>query len=169
MAGGSTVRRELLLHDGQGGLAGVDAGHVPEKDPRLSFLDRVQHVVQNGRELQERGRGGPAVKHRTSVTFMMCSCSRVMSAGDSMLLLPRVSARGALRFQRKGVFMSKHSLMNSRCVLDSCCSGLWSSFKHLAGFLKLKRMPWVEPFEHQASDRHRRGPWARPPVLSPVL
>ena len=51
----------------------------------------------------------------------------------------------------------KHSLMNSRCVLDSCCSGLWSSFKHLAGFLKLKRMPWVEPFVHQASDRHRRG------------
>ena len=40
------------------------------------------------------------VKHRTSVTFMMCSFSRVMSAGDSMLLLPRVSARGALRFQR---------------------------------------------------------------------
>ena len=53
--------------------------------------------------------------------------------------------------------MSQHSLMNSRCVLDSCCSGLWSSFKHLAGFLKLKRMPWVEPFVHQASDRHRRG------------
>ena len=26
-----------------------------------------------------------------------------------MLLLPRVSARGALRFQRQGVFMSKHS------------------------------------------------------------
>ena len=51
----------------------------------------------------------------------------------------------------------QHSLMNSRCVLDSCCSGLWSSFKHLAGFLKLKRMPWVEPFVHQASDRHRRG------------
>ena len=100
MAGGSTVRRELLLHGGHRALAGVDAGRVPEKDPRLPFLDRVQHVVQNGRELQDRGRGGPAVKHRTSVTFMMCSFSRVMSAGDSMLLLPRVSARGALRFQR---------------------------------------------------------------------
>ena len=100
MAGGSTVRRELLLHGGHRALAGVDAGRVPEKDPRLSFLDRVQHVVQNGRELQDRGRGGPAVKHRTSVTFMMCSFSRVMSAGDSKVLLPRVSARGALRFQR---------------------------------------------------------------------
>ena len=98
--GCSTVRRELLLHGGHRALAGVDAGRVPEKDPRLPFLDRVQHVVQNGRELQDRGRGGPAVKHRTSVTFMMCSFSRVMSAGDSMLLLPRVSARGALRFQR---------------------------------------------------------------------
>ena len=97
---GLQVRRELLLHGGHRGLAGVDAGRVPEKDPRLSFLDRVQHVVQNGRELQDRCRRGPAVKHRTSVTFMMCSCSRVMSAGDSMLLLPRVSARGALRFQR---------------------------------------------------------------------
>ena len=41
-----------------------------------------------------------ALKHRTSVTRMMCSLSRVVSAGDSMLLLPRVSARGALRFQR---------------------------------------------------------------------
>ena len=100
VAGGSTVRRELLLHGGHRALAGVDAGRVPEKDPRLPFLDRVQHVVQCGHELQERRRRGPAVKHRTSVTFMMCSFSRVMSAGDSMLLLPRVSARGALRFQR---------------------------------------------------------------------
>ena len=46
----------------RGGLAGVDAGHVPEEDPRLSFLARVQHVVQTGRELQDRGRGGPAVQ-----------------------------------------------------------------------------------------------------------
>ena len=53
--------RECGLHGGQGGLAGVDAGHVPEEDPRLSFLARVQHVVQTGRELQDRGRGGPAV------------------------------------------------------------------------------------------------------------
>ena len=30
--------RECGLHGGQGGLAGVDAGHVPEKDPRLSFF-----------------------------------------------------------------------------------------------------------------------------------
>ena len=29
-----------------------------------------------------------------------------MSAGDSKVLLPRVSARGALRFQRQGVFLS---------------------------------------------------------------
>ena len=29
--------RELLLHGGRGALAGVDAGHVPEKDPRVSF------------------------------------------------------------------------------------------------------------------------------------
>ena len=52
--------RESGLHGGQGGLAGVDAGHVPEKDPRLSFA-RVHHVVLCGRELQDRGRRGPAV------------------------------------------------------------------------------------------------------------
>ena len=47
----------------------MDAGRVPEKDPRLSFLDRVQHVVQNGRELQERGRrDGPAVLRRDVVS-----------------------------------------------------------------------------------------------------
>ena len=53
--------RELRPHDCQCGLAGVDAGHVPEKDPRLSFLAGVHHVVQTGRELQDRGRRGPAV------------------------------------------------------------------------------------------------------------
>ena len=35
---------------------GVDAGHAPENDPRLSFLTRVRHVVLSGRELQDRGR-----------------------------------------------------------------------------------------------------------------
>ena len=53
--------RECGLHGGQGGLAGVDAGHVPEKDPRLSLPPRVHHVVQCGHELQERRRRGPAV------------------------------------------------------------------------------------------------------------
>ena len=49
---------ESGLHGGQGGLAAV---HVPEKDPRLSFFAWVHHVVQTGRELQNRGRRGPAV------------------------------------------------------------------------------------------------------------
>ena len=53
--------RESCHHGGQGGLNGVDAGHAPEKDPRLSFLVWVQHVVQSGRELQDRGRRRPAV------------------------------------------------------------------------------------------------------------
>ena len=51
---------ESGLHGGQGGLAGVDAGRVPEKDPRLSFSARVHHVVQSGREPQERRRRGTA-------------------------------------------------------------------------------------------------------------
>ena len=38
---------ESGLHGGQGGLVGVDAGHVPEKDPRLSFLARDHHVARS--------------------------------------------------------------------------------------------------------------------------
>ena len=49
---------------GQGGLAGVDAGHAPEEDPRLSLLARVHHGVQSGRELHDRGRRCPAVLRR---------------------------------------------------------------------------------------------------------
>ena len=49
----STTCGKSGLHGGQGGLAGVDAGHVPEKDPRLSFFAWVHHVVQCGRELQD--------------------------------------------------------------------------------------------------------------------
>ena len=32
-----------------GGPAGVDAGHVPEKDPRLSLPAWIEHAVQCGR------------------------------------------------------------------------------------------------------------------------
>ena len=54
--------REFLLHGGHRALAGVDTGHVQEKDARLSFIARIHHVVQCGCELQERGRrDGPAV------------------------------------------------------------------------------------------------------------
>ena len=52
-------------HGGQCVDAGVNADHVPEKDPRfLSFFAWVHHVVQCGRELQDRGRRGPAVLGR---------------------------------------------------------------------------------------------------------
>ena len=53
--------RECGPHGGQGGLAGVDAGHVPEEDPRLSLFAWIEHVIQSGRELQDRGRRGLAV------------------------------------------------------------------------------------------------------------
>ena len=39
----------------------MDAGHVPEEYQRLSFSAWVKHVVQSGRELQDRGRRCPAV------------------------------------------------------------------------------------------------------------
>ena len=72
MAEGSTVRRELLLHDGHRALAGVAAGRVPEKDPSFSFFARVQHVVQCGCELQDRGRrDGPAVLRRDVVSVLL--------------------------------------------------------------------------------------------------
>ena len=53
--------RERRPHGGHGALAGVDASHVPEKDSPFALLARVQHVVESGRELQERRRGCPAV------------------------------------------------------------------------------------------------------------
>ena len=60
------------LHGGQGALAGVDAGRVPEKDPRFSFFARVQHVVQCGCELQDRGRrDGPAVLRPDVVSVLL--------------------------------------------------------------------------------------------------
>ena len=52
--GATAIAREAGLHGDQGGLAGVNAGQVPEEDPRLSLLARVQHVVESGRELQDR-------------------------------------------------------------------------------------------------------------------
>ena len=42
----------------------MDARHVPVKDPRLSLLAWVQHVVESGRELQDRGRRCPSVLSR---------------------------------------------------------------------------------------------------------
>ena len=38
--------RECGPHGCQCGLAGVDAGHVPEEDPRLSLPARIEHVNQ---------------------------------------------------------------------------------------------------------------------------
>ena len=58
--------------------------------------------------------------------------------------------------------------MNSQCVLASCRAGLWSSFKHLAGFLKLKHMPrrsrwthlWLERTSSPCASSHSSTmPW----------
>ena len=44
----------------------MDAGHVPEEDPRLSLSAWIEHVIQSGRGLQDRARRGPAA-HRSDV------------------------------------------------------------------------------------------------------
>ena len=51
------------------------------------------------------------------------------------------------------VLTRQNSLMNSWCVLACCCSGLWSSFPHLAGFLWLKNMPRRSCLTHVAQGR----------------
>ena len=48
----------------------MDAGHVPEEDPRLSLPSRVHHVVQCGHKLQDRGGRGPAVLGRDVVSVL---------------------------------------------------------------------------------------------------
>ena len=53
--------RESGPHGSQCGVAGVDARHVAEKDPRLSLPAWIEHAVQCGRALQDRGRRRPAV------------------------------------------------------------------------------------------------------------
>ena len=68
---GGRKHSTTLLHDGHRALAGVDAGRVPEKDPRLQFFAQVQHVVQCGCELQDRGRGGPAVLGRDVMSALL--------------------------------------------------------------------------------------------------
>ena len=159
-----TGRSTVLLHGGHRALAGVDAGRVPEKDPRLSFFARVQHVVQCGRELQECRRGGPAVLRRDVSALLrqdgVClgrlldqhvQRAMVHAEGDCPTAGP-ASRRGLMHRQEaavSSVFMTRSSvlvhqpaqLMKSQCVLACCCSELWSSFTHLAGFLKLRRMP----------------------------
>ena len=63
-----------------------------------------------------------ALRHRTSITRMMWSLSRVMSARDSKVFLPSGAARGALRFQWSGVF---------RLILSNIPGhSHWTSHKH---------------------------------------
>ena len=84
--------RAVELFQALGGLLEAQA-HATQKllDPSLAGTGVKSLCVEPFEH--------PALRHSTSVTRMMCSLSRVTSAGGSMLLLPRVSARGALRFQ----------------------------------------------------------------------
>ena len=61
--------RESGLRGGHGGLAGVDAGHVAQKDPRLSVSAWIQHFIQSGRWLQDRGRC-PATLRRDAASVL---------------------------------------------------------------------------------------------------
>ena len=54
--------------------------------------------------------------------------------------------------------ISQHSVMKNQCVLACCCSGLWSSFSHLAGFLWVKCMPCKRGLHPPLSGDARRVP-----------
>ena len=74
----------------------MDAGHVAEKDPRLSFLAWVQHVVQGGCERQDRGRRGPAVLRRDehdecASVLPVCTICTSMSSGPRSMLKATVN------------------------------------------------------------------------------
>ena len=58
------------------------------------------------------------LRHRTSVARIVCSLSRVMSAGESKVFLPSGAARGALCFQRQGVFGLMPSNIPGHCRWD---------------------------------------------------
>ena len=83
-----------------------------------------------------------ALRHSTSVTRMMCSLNRVVSAGDSTLLLPRVSARAALRFQRQGVFGLIPSNIPGR--------SLWTSHKHRCMLHRVSVFHWSNMSKNQS-------------------
>ena len=65
--------------------------------------------------------------------------------------------------------MSQQSLMKKRCVLASCRAGLWSSFKHLAGFLKLKRMPCRSLFTQLLLGRASSSSESSHPCTRPLI
>ena len=95
--------RESGPHGCQCGLAGVDAGHVPEEDPRLSLSALIEHVIQSGRELQDRGRRGPAVLLSDVVSALRpglfgqvgvclaCTICTSMSSGPGFMLKATVN------------------------------------------------------------------------------
>ena len=86
---GVLVLRAVELFPALGGLLEAQAHATQEFLDQLSTGTHVESLCLK-----------PFVHHTRAqdVTFMMCSLSRVVSAGYSKVLLPSVSARGALRF-----------------------------------------------------------------------
>ena len=192
--------RECGPHGGQGGLAGVDAGHVPEKDPRLSLPAWIEHAVQCGCELQDRRRRGPAVLRcdvvgalRPGLLRQERVClgrvhdlhehvrrSTAHAEGDrerrglprvalQLSLLHTVAAPSSLIHQEEAArgladvhdaVCADSVLVHEPAQLDEepvrvglLQTGLWSSFKHLAGFLKLRHMPRKSCFTRVSPGR----------------
>ena len=88
---GVLLLRAVELSHALGGLLVAPAHAMQELiDPPLAGTDVDSFCV--------------APTHSRTETRRMCSWRRVMSAGDSKVFLPSGAARGALRFQKQGVF-----------------------------------------------------------------
>ena len=115
---GVLLLRAVELFQALGGLLAAQAHAMQElSDPGVAGTDVeslcVEPFVHEAPD---------PLRHSTSVTRMVCSLSRVVSAGESKVLLPSVSARGALHFQRYGVFgLIPSNILGHR---------RWTSHKH---------------------------------------
>ena len=98
---GVLLLRTVELFHALGGLLVAQAHATQEpSDPHSPGTDVVSSASSQS---STRPWIVSALRHRTSVTRIMCSLSRVTSAGDSKVFLPSSAAHGELRFQRYGV------------------------------------------------------------------
>ena len=136
--------RELRLHGDQGGLTGVDAGHVLEKDPRLSFLAPVPHVYT---------KWPPAAGswQDASVVPACTICTSVSSEPRSMLKATVNVVRVALQLS----------------LFEQCCS--WRAPFPAIGSVRVDPVehPGAQPLDLARAPLHAPSPFC-PPLVQHV-